>query len=613
MKEIEIISKRKPNEKHFLREDGTFVARVYNGNVHYQKNGKYEEIDNSLVKRNGYYQNKKNDYKVSFKENTNDSFLKMEKDNYYLELKLKEANEVKAKKVRRKPEIAYPNILEGVDIEYQTLPTKVKETIILQNEEASRKKFSFLVNTNLTLSLEHNTILAKNQNEVIFVVDSPYMEDSNGKMSHDVFYLLEEKDGSYEIQLQLDYEWLTFGDVKYPVRIDPTITNNGQGGGIYDTYIYPGDTGVDRNNKSFLKSGVEKVNGYNVINRALLKIDLPNIGTGSEIIGAGLILVGYPTTSTAPNVEHTLEIHRVTQDWNENTATWNEMNDKYDERIEALTFISRSTLIGNEIVPYYSNRNYDDLTNLVKKWYRDTPNYGILIKDSYEDYINENCPAFFSKNNTVSGDNPQPIFWISYRNQSGIEKYWNYKEQKFAQGTVYANTYNGNLISSWNIGNTLGSKLPISLNLIYNTNDVVLNKNTIYGKGYKLNFDQTIKKTTIDQQDYLEYEDEDGTIHYFCKGSESSENIYYDEDGLNLTVKEDTNMYSMNDLSGTTMIFLKNNGIGYLQQIKNINGNEINIERNLSKYILMLIIFYIIFFILSIYYRKYKNTCFNQI
>ena len=40
MKEIEIISKRKPNEKHFLREDGTFVARVYNGNIHYQKNGK---------------------------------------------------------------------------------------------------------------------------------------------------------------------------------------------------------------------------------------------------------------------------------------------------------------------------------------------------------------------------------------------------------------------------------------------------------------------------------------------------------------------------------------------------------------------------------------------
>ena len=54
MKEIEIISKRKPNEKHFLREDGTFVAKIYPKDIHYQKNGHYEEIDNSLIKKNGY-------------------------------------------------------------------------------------------------------------------------------------------------------------------------------------------------------------------------------------------------------------------------------------------------------------------------------------------------------------------------------------------------------------------------------------------------------------------------------------------------------------------------------------------------------------------------------
>ena len=49
MKEIEIKEKRKPREKHFLREDGTFKAVVYNEDIHFLKNGKYEEIDNSII------------------------------------------------------------------------------------------------------------------------------------------------------------------------------------------------------------------------------------------------------------------------------------------------------------------------------------------------------------------------------------------------------------------------------------------------------------------------------------------------------------------------------------------------------------------------------------
>lgn len=41
MKEVELINKRKPIEKHFLQEDGTIVAKIYDSNIHYLKNGKY--------------------------------------------------------------------------------------------------------------------------------------------------------------------------------------------------------------------------------------------------------------------------------------------------------------------------------------------------------------------------------------------------------------------------------------------------------------------------------------------------------------------------------------------------------------------------------------------
>ena len=59
MREIEIIEKRKPKEKHFLREDGTMKAIVYSEDIHYLKNGKYEEIDNSIIEEENYYRNRR--------------------------------------------------------------------------------------------------------------------------------------------------------------------------------------------------------------------------------------------------------------------------------------------------------------------------------------------------------------------------------------------------------------------------------------------------------------------------------------------------------------------------------------------------------------------------
>ena len=37
MKEIELIHKRRPREKHYLREDGTIIAKIYDTDIHYQK------------------------------------------------------------------------------------------------------------------------------------------------------------------------------------------------------------------------------------------------------------------------------------------------------------------------------------------------------------------------------------------------------------------------------------------------------------------------------------------------------------------------------------------------------------------------------------------------
>ena len=92
MKKIEIVGKRKPREKHFLQEDGTFKAFLYDEDVHFLKNGKYEEIDNKLSLINDYYVNKNNSYNVYFSSKTNSNIMNIVKQKKYLNVYIKDYN-----------------------------------------------------------------------------------------------------------------------------------------------------------------------------------------------------------------------------------------------------------------------------------------------------------------------------------------------------------------------------------------------------------------------------------------------------------------------------------------------------------------------------------------
>ena len=578
MKEVELINKRKSREKHFLQEDGTIIAKIYNTDIHFKKNGKYEEIDNTLVKEKGCYCNKCNDYKVKYQEESDIALMRMEKDKYFLEIKLKDSKKSKGKKNNIKSkfaeELLYEDILDGIDIEYKTLSNKVKETIVLHRYE--RKKLLFIINTNLTLIQDNKTIVAQNENKRIFTIEKPFMEDSLGKINNNISYNLTKKDNNaeYELELVLDDKWLKSKEVVYPVYIDPTITNNSQENGLYDTYIYPGDTGVNKNSQAVLKAGIENVNGTNIENRTLIKFDLPEIGTGSEIVAADITFVGYLPSSNHDIAESKLvTVHRITEDWTEETANWENMSTKFDERVEAIFECWRSSLDGTTILPQLMG---SDITSIVKKWYRETDNFGLMIQTVDKNYIDEDYQAFFSKDNTISGENkPKPIISITYRNQNGIETYMDYKTQTLTAGKVYINTFNGNMVSIFDLATTKGSQLPATIRLIYNTNDVVLNNETSVGKGFKLNLEQKLKIVTIDEKEYLEYLDADGTLHYFYQ---SNENIYVDEDGLGLSLEKSETTCTIKDGNNNRMIFSKINDLYILTTIKDAENNTITIE-----------------------------------
>ncbi len=575
MKEIELKSLRKEREKHFLREDGLIVAKMYDDDIHYKNGNEYIEIDNTLIKEKGYYYNKDNSYKVYFPEVSDKVLMRTENNNHYICYTLQDSNIVEAKidvnGSKLYKDIKYINILNGIDFEYNVMPKKVKENIIINNKESVVDSINFLLDTDLDLILNNDSSIdAKYDGKTVFKIESPYIIGKNGQMLNSVSYRLIKNDTHYILKLLLNKEEILKSTIDYPIIIDPTITNYGSSNSVYDVYIYEGDSNSDRNSQSFLKVGVEKIDNQYITNRTLLKFDLPKISTGSQIIYAELTLIGYPIVPYSYD-SSIVNVHQLTQDWDETTADWNSMNDKFNSRIEGSFESSRSGVSSdNNLITYLSGC---ELTGLVKKWYTDTPNYGIMLKLNKEVYTTDVIPMFYSKNNTVNGANPKPILTIIYRNQNGIENYMNYKEQLFMQGKSYLNTYNGNLTSIFEIGSTKTGKLPINLNIVYNTNDVILNKNLGYGVGCNLSLNQIIKETIIDETNYLEYMDEDGTLHYF----RMIDNVYKDEDGLDMIIDKKDNECILKDKNNNKMYFTRNDSLYYLTKLEDVSNNVTSI------------------------------------
>ena len=581
MKEIELIEKRKFKEKHFLQEDGSIIAKIYDENVHYLNNGHYYEINNKLIKSKNEYLNQDNILHVKFTENCSvnvemyGSYIKMNIKN------IKESISMKTKQLSKlKSEIYYKNVFPNIDIKYELNSMKVKEKIILKNKNINIDDLIFELETNVNLeSIEDGSILAKKDNKEIFVFDFPFMYDSNNEVCKFVKYVINRIDEThYLLYFQLDTNWLFDESRKYPIVIDPSISSYLNDTGVYDTYIFPGDANVNVGNNNILKVGVEKINNQDIINRTLIKFDLPNIGTSCEIINALIHLKGFLVNYDVYNTE-LLEIHRITCDWNESTAKWNSMNNMYDEKIEACFSSIGSQSINNQIISL--NDNEANITNLVKRWYCDYDNYGIMIKACSETYNPDFLPCFFSKDNTGLDFNPTPTLEIRYRNQNGLLKNMKYLFNSLDNCNMYTNVFNGNLVCLFKLLESSNDNKSISLNLVYNTNDAVLSKNYGCGSGFKFDLYQKIIKINIDDVSYLEYLDNTGNIKYFRKIKEyidengyiveiNEENIYYSEDSSSLKVEETVDNFILYDNNDNKIYFNLNNGL--IEKIESNNN-----------------------------------------
>ena len=393
------------------------------------------------------------------------------------------------------------------------------------------------------------------------------------------------KDGTIEVEIyDENIHYLTnngYQDIDNTSKINTRaiVTGSESNTSVIDTYIYQGDTNVTTYNQDILKVGVEKVNNSNIVYRSLLKFELPTIPAGYKITDAKMLLYAYPDQSAPLNPQTPLaSVHALTQDWSEQTAKWDNMNDKYDSRVEDYLYCSRTDINPSDwtfsIDPF-------NITKLVQEWYSGRPNYGVMIKQYQENYSEDvKIGTYVSKDYSTDNQPLKPKIIITYKNYNGLENYLSYTSQSHFLGTSHVSNYTGNLTTTFNIAKTIGGTLPVNLYLTYNTLDKKENKDYGYGLGIKPNLIQTIEKITIEETEMLKYLDEDGTIHYFYKNAE--DNKYYDEDGLKLTIELVDNKYIMKDKNNNQNKFIEHNGTYYLEEIKDTSNKTITIQYDSS-------------------------------
>ena len=589
----EMADKREKNIKQFFTDKHTYVAAVYPTAVHYLDNGKWKDIDNTLISSkdaagNDILQNKDNSYKIAIaKSSKSNKLVSIQKDQYEVswnfqnvnatassikaadtkQLNKLSANEKKTVLPKLSNSVDFAGIYPNINLQYDIQPEKVEESIIL-NQKMDNPQFNLnLYTKNLVPTMtKDKTIIFyddKDTKKEVFRMYPPYMIDAKGEISKDIEISLAPTQSGYLLTIKPDNAWLNDAARTYPVKIDPIIETSTNPADIKDVHVasaYPND------NYQFsdrLRVGRGPTTG---VNRAYISFTLPTLTTADMVIEAYLNM----DLMTANANAYQVDVHKVTGSWDPSTINWAN-KPAFDPGIKDYQMVQ-------SVQKYYW-----DITPIAKEWYNTGNNFGIMLKShdetptAYSEFYSSDVSAVYAQN--------RPLVTLKYVNYSGLESYWTYHSQDVGRaGTGYVNDYNGNLIYIHNDVNMNGNRMPLTLNHVFNSNE---RTNAIgYGDGWRLNLSQTILRQTIGTEPYYVYTDEDGTKHYF--DAYSSDGPYKDESGLDLTLTVNADgSYELKDKKDNKLNFMKQDTteVRYLKTVVDSNSNTMTLgyEGNVLK------------------------------
>lgn len=589
---------RTANTKQFLMSDNSIQAVMYNEPVHYNENGEWKDIDNTLEYQkstdeddfNGYI-TKNGNFNVKFaKKESSDKLVSINDDDCSLSWNLLNRNKVLSaisnidfidnqnnkdtkdstiveESVKNSSQsVVYNNILNNTNLEYTVNGNGLKENIILK-KPLDDYTFSFEINVdNLKLDLQEDNSIAISDiktGKQKYIIPAMFMYDAKNEYSNDIKVLLkQESNTTYKLTINANNDWIKDESREFPITIDPQI----QSKQIKDDIEFACISSLKISNDLFSEENKYILGGYDSsigFTRALIKFELPELNPNDIIIDSSLNMYEVSIKSKYENfTDSEIRAHMVKSFWCSGTS-W-ATQPICDSNALDYDFIKNSDKIktdkGNAVL-----KNWN-ITKAVKSWYDGKQkNYGIILKNSG---ILKTGGGTFAQFATSSSKQTKayPFLTISYRNNKGLENYWTYTTVSTGPlNNVYINDYSGNVVATHTDASTSGNRLPVTVEHIYNSCNSEKLYTNIYpstGNGWKLNIQQTVRSSKLygltgtSQKLYpYVYEDGDGTEHYFYAKTENNSTKYYDEDGLGLELKTTSNGFQIIDKNKNITLF----------------------------------------------------------
>ena len=618
----EIEENRTESSKEYVLSNGLHMFTMYAEPVHYEEDGQWEEIDNTLTISDGYYENTAGIWDVSLPEELDsDNAVSVTKDGYTLsfymtgELRFAANNALATAAEDDTAEdgavedstvedgSAEENATEMYSVHEPQLSAASLEEIDLSEvreesaypETISEKAHSRLEYEDVYGDTDIRYDLKSHQLKESIIIEAydpallgyAYTLDVGNlqpELSEDGEILLYDQNKENVIMVMpAPYMFDEAGDYNYDINV--TLQNN-EDGTYKLSYILPREWLADENRQWPVvldpviraESTVTNVSDQTVYSKTSISYTdgVLQVGYRSgygigraylkyndlpELTSADVITAAYISLYKPYNSSNTcsVEVHKVLKTWNSKTITWSN-KPGYDSEIE-------------DYVICHDDGTYTwDITDIAREWYTGE-NTGLMFKvnDDSETSGNETWKQFLSSD---FADGTVPVMAIVFRNNNGLEGYWDYTASGTTRaGSGYVNNYTGNLTWIHEDMGFGGTRTSVTINHVYNANDSA--KNTFgLGYGWRTNYNQRVYKWSENSKYYV-WEDADGTAHYFEYSSDDK--VYKDEDGLELTLTASgsgSNKYCIKDKDGNRSYFDEN---GRLSKISNNQKTTSNI------------------------------------
>ena len=565
-------SLREENKKEYRMSDGSYKAIVYPQPIHYEENGEWRDIDNtlSLDESVGGYTNSASDFTVTFaKKSSSKKLVEIKTDDYKLSWGFVGSNNNKSAKKKTKVTsdditalnelsdgLYYNDIYNDVDVEYILQSKTLKENIILKTRDAQQtfelelklNKATAVLNSDRTVSI----ILSDGTEAAKFA--APYMYDANGVQNTDVAVSLSGSGNKYTLTLTPSKEWLNDENRAYPVTIDPALSTTyfnsilsfnmlDGDSSIYDLYVgryYNTTHNVVDTVYGFLYLSLGDWKNE-IVQKASIVVDTAAYGsqtwTGSS----------YSNTTVNKKVAIQAIDHPF---FSETEKDGLDKSGIYDIANISVDYSSASTAT-------VSTYKFD----ITEYFYGDFPSY----PDTFIMFQEYDAPATVSAGTLpVMFTNPRMEY--DYRSPDGVEEYLTYTEASVGEaGTIYINDATGKVVYAHSGLTTPSVTMPISVG-------------SIYQNGYwRTNFSETLYKYIGDETDesysgYIDKTFADAGYPYSWVDSDGTEIFFHRNEILN-DEGEGTGQYEIVDETGKRIVLkeLSNGRVELTDTSKNVS------------------------------------------